>query len=119
MNRATPTPHYDGHDLMSLYISQAGDPHVDLRPEYVAQLRSTVLARLAPARPAKRWQARLLIGSGLAAASITFALLWLGGPTIAWAQVAKALQAQPWVHGKVLDSEGGELFEQWLSASRD
>jgi hypothetical protein len=114
----------DDEELMSRYISEAGDPHVEPRPEHVARLRSLVLERLGPPgpHPARRWRARLLVGSGLAllgsAAAVVLVLVTLSRPAIAWAQVAQALQGQPWVHGKVVGPDGKELFEQWLSSDR-
>ncbi|HEX8199207.1 MAG TPA: hypothetical protein VF590_01875, partial [Isosphaeraceae bacterium] len=105
---------------MTRYISEAGDPHVEPPPEHVARLRSLLLERLGPPRPrpARRWKARLLVGSGMAAAAAVLALLTLVRPGIAWAQVAEALRDRPWVHGKVVGPDGKELVEQWLSSDR-
>ncbi len=109
----------DEEELMSRYISEAGEPHVEPRPEHVASLRSLLLERLGPPhpRPAPRWKARLLVGSGLVALVLT--LLMLNRPVIAWAQVAQAIQGRPWVHGKVVGPDGKELVEQWLSSNRE
>jgi hypothetical protein len=119
MRPATPDQPDEGDELMGPYISEAGDPHVEPRPEHVAHVRSLLLERLGPPRTARRWRARLLVGSGLAAAlAIVVGLLAIGRPVVAWAQVAKALQERPWIHGTVKDADGKVLFEQWLSSDR-
>jgi hypothetical protein len=116
----------DEEGLMARDISEAGDSHVEPRPEHVARLRSLLLERLGPPRPhpARRWKSRLLVGSGLAllgsglAATVVLVLVTLSRPAIAWAQVARALQGRPWVHGEVVGPDGKKLFEQWLSSDR-
>lgn len=126
MPRATPDQP-DEEELMSRYISEAGDPHVEPRPEHVARLRSLLLERLGPPRPhaARRRKARLLVGTGLAlvgsglSAAVVLVLVTLSRPAIAWAQVAQALQRRPWVHGKVVGPDGKELVEQWVSSDRE
>ena len=63
-------------DLLTLLISQAGDPKVEPRPEHVASLRALLLDRLGPPRAARSWRTRLLVGSGLAAACLLGVLAW-------------------------------------------
>lgn len=117
MNRATSDRRDE--EVIRLLISEAGDPHVEPRPEHVAQLRSLLLDRLAPPRPARRWKARLLVGSGLAAMTIVLTMLAMSRPAIAWAQVAEALRQRPWVHGRIVGPDGKELVESWLSSDRE
>ncbi len=116
---ATPGQPDEREELMNLYLSEAGAPFVEPRPEHVERLRSLLLERLCPTRPARRWKARLLVGSGLAALSVVLALLTFGRPAIAWAQVSEALQGRPWVHCAMGGPDGKPLFEQWLSSNRD
>src|SRR4051794_13546050 len=87
MPRATPSQP-DEEELMARYLAEAGDPHVEPPPEHVARLRSLLLDRLAPSspRPGRRWAARVLVGSGLAAAAVVLAMMMLSRPVIAWAQ---------------------------------
>ena len=84
-------------------VSEAGDPTVVPRPEYVSGLRATIFNRLGPTRLRPAGGSRLLVGSGLAAAAslpqLTLTLA-LSRPANAWAQVAQALQARPWVHSQ-------------------
>ena len=46
MRPATPDPPDEGEELMSRFIAEAGDPHVEPPVEHVARLRSLLLARL-------------------------------------------------------------------------
>ena len=117
MRPPTPDPPSE-EELIGHLIAQAGDPHVAARPEHVAGLRALLLERLGPPQRPRRWRAPLLAGSGLAAAAVVLALLALGRPGIAWAQVAQALRGRPWVHGTVAGPDGKVLFEQWLSSDR-
>jgi hypothetical protein len=118
MSRATPDQPDDGEELWCLYISEAGDPSVESRPEHFAHLRSRIHERLGQPRLARRWKARLLVGSGLAALLVVLAILSLGRSAIAWAQMAEALQGRPWVHGTVVGPDGKLLVEEWLSSNR-
>jgi hypothetical protein len=121
MNRATRDQPDRNEDWIGSRISEAGDPRVEPRREHVETLRSLVLGRLHPSRPTRRWKARLLVGSGLAALMFAAAvvLLTLGRPVIAWAQVAEALQGRPWVHGKLVGPDDKVMFEEWLSSNRN
>jgi hypothetical protein len=118
MNEVTPDRADDGEEeLMRRLISEAGDPAVAPRDEYVSGLRSLVLDRLWPPRRDARWRARLLLGSGLAAtalAALMLALVLLR-PANAWAQVARALQGRPWVHTRTLGPDGKPYGEAWFS----
>lgn len=117
MNRPTFDRLDDGEEaLMQELVSEAGDPAVAPRPEFVASLRETLFNRLERPRPARR-RARLLIGTGLAAAAIVAAVLAvpLFRPANAWAQVAKALQAQAWVHTTTIGPDGKSVGESWFS----
>ena len=76
MSRLTPDRPDEDEDLLTLLISEAGDPKVVPRPEHVAGLRMLLLDRLGPPRAARPWKTRLLIGSGLAAACLLGVLAW-------------------------------------------
>ena len=118
MNRATPGQPEDQEKLMGRLIRTAGDPTVVPRAEYIASLRASVLEHLGPPQPSPRRSARLLIGSGMAALVLTavvLALVLLRPANMAWAQVAKALQEQPWVHTRTLGPDGKQSGEAWLS----
>lgn len=115
----TPSPPDDEEALMGLYLSEAGDPRVEARPEHVTELRTRILERLEPRRSAWRSRGRLLVGSGLAALVVIAAVSMLSRPGIAWAQVASALQKRPWIHGTVAGPDGKTIFEQWLSLNRE
>lgn len=125
MRPSTPNQHGEPHqpqddeELMRQYISEAGDPSVAPPPEHVAKVRSLLLERLDPPRPVWRRKGRLLVGSGVVAVSVLFALLMLDRPVIAWDELAKALQGRAWVHGTVVGSDGNQLFEEWLSSNRE
>ena len=117
MNRPTPGPlDDDEEELMRELVSEAGDPAVAPRPEFVAGLRQTIFNRLDPPRLTRR-RVRLLIGSVFAAAAVVAVVLTVSlfRPGNAWAQVAKALQAQAWVHSRTLGPDGKEFGEGWFS----
>ncbi len=117
MNRATPSPlDDDEEELMRELVSEAGNPAVAPRPEFVAGLRETIFNRLEPERRARR-RVRLLIGSVFAAAAVVAAVLTVSifWPANAWAQVAKVLQAQAWVHSRTFGPDGKEVGEGWFS----
>jgi hypothetical protein len=119
MNAVTPGRADDGEEeeLMRRLISEAGDPAVAPRDEYVSGLRSLVLDRLGPPRRTARWRTRLLVGSGMAAAVLVAVVLALvlSRPANAWAQVARALQGRPWVHTRTLGPDGKPYGEAWFS----
>ncbi len=116
MNRPTQGPLDDDEQWMRVLVSEAGDPAVAARPEFVASLRETIFNRLDSSRMARR-RARLMIGSGFAAAAVVAAILTVSllRPSNAWAQVAKAFQAQAWVHSRTLGPDGKEVGEGWFS----
>jgi hypothetical protein len=64
---------------MSRLVSEAGDPTVEPRPEYVADLRSLILDRLGPARIDRPSRTRWLLVSGVAAACLAAVLAWPRG----------------------------------------
>jgi len=104
-------------ESMRRLISEAGDPAVVPRAEYVSGLRLLILDGLGPPRLATRWKARLLVGSGMAAAALAAGMLALVlfRPANAWAQVALALQGRPWVHTRTLGPDGKVYGEAWFS----
>ena len=57
MNQPTSNNRVDDVDLVSGWVTEAGDPNVVARPEHVEQLRALLLDRLGPACPRKRWYA--------------------------------------------------------------
>ncbi len=117
MNRPTPASlDHDDEELIRDLVRQAGDPAVALRPEFVAGLRETIFNRLDSTRPERR-RVRILIGSGVAAAGVIAAVVTVSlfRPANAWAQVAKALQAQAWVHHRTLGPDGKQVGESWFS----
>jgi hypothetical protein len=118
MNPVTPGGSDDEEEEpMRRLISEAGDPAVVPRAEYVSGLRRLILDRLGPPRRAAHWRARLLVGSGLAAAALAAVTLALAlfRPASAWAQVAQALQGRPWVHTRTLGPDGKPYGEAWFS----
>jgi hypothetical protein len=64
---------------MSRLVSEAGDPTVEPRPEYVADLRALILDRLGPPRTDRPSRTRWLVISGLAAACLVAVLAWPRG----------------------------------------
>ena len=64
---------------MSRLVSEAGDPKVEPRPEYVADLRALILDRLGPPRTDRLSRTRWLVVSGLAAACLVAVLAWPRG----------------------------------------
>ena len=98
MNQVTPgRPEADDDDrgtFLRCLLSEAGDPAVVPRPEYVSDLRLLILEHVGPPQRAVRWRSRLVVGSGLAAAGLAAVVLAiaLSRPANAWAQVAHALQ---------------------------
>jgi hypothetical protein len=54
-----------------------------------------------------------------AAVAVCLALgLWLWLPSDLWADVVKAVQAKPWIHGTLRGAKPGESREFWISTSR-
>jgi len=64
---------------MSQLVSEAGDPEVEPRPEYVADLRALILDRLVPLRTDRPSRMRWLVVSGLAVACSVAVLAWPRG----------------------------------------
>ena len=118
MNHAMPGLSDDGdEELLARLVSEAGDPSVTPRPEYVAGLRDLLIDRLGAPQRAGRLGTKLLVGSGLAAlalGAVTLALL-IPRPAIAWTQVAQALKGLPWVHTRTLGPDGKEYGQAWFS----
>ncbi len=118
MSRAMPgQPDDDEERLMSRLVSEAGDPAIAPRPEYVSSLRALILDRLGPPQRAARRTSRLLIGSALTVLAVVAAALALTllRPADAWAQVAKALQGRTWVHTRTLGPDDKQYGESWFS----
>src|SRR5579863_6042125 len=68
------------------------------------------------------WQ-RAAIATGVAACVLAVALLWPTRATVAWAQVAAAVQGRPWIHvqekyADVATAEGWVSTTHGISASR-
>ena len=105
---------------MAQLISEAGDPAVEPRPEHVEAVRSAILERLGPPRHARRWKPRLVAASAAAtvAAVASLLALALGRPTVAWGQVAEAMQGRPWIHGQTLGPDGRVASETWFSPGK-
>jgi hypothetical protein len=71
---------------------------------------------------AGRWPKAALAAAGLAAAILVGVLLWNRPQGVAWAQVAEAVRAMPWIHVKNhMQAVGGESYSQeaWASFSRN
>jgi hypothetical protein len=66
-------------DALPQLVLEAGDPTVEPRPEYVADLRALVLDHLGP--PLAEWKsrARWLVVPGLAAACLAAVFVWPRG----------------------------------------
>ncbi len=108
----------DAESLLQQVIAEAGDPAVEPRPEFVAELRSLLLERLGPPRRARSWRPRFMIGSAVAAGLVvaaTVVVAMLLRPANAWAQVAQALEREPWVHTRTLGLDGVVHVETWSS----
>jgi hypothetical protein len=103
--------------LLERLITEAGDPAVAPRTEYVAGLRLLISERLGAPRRWGRWRAKVLVGSGMAAAALAAIAVGfaLSRPANAWAQVAQALQGQTWVHTRTLGPDGKPRSESWFS----
>ncbi len=69
----------DDDELLSLLVSEAGDPQVELRPEHIAELRALLLDRLGPSRVNRPWRMPLLIGAALAASCLVAVFAWPRG----------------------------------------
>ncbi|MFI5456204.1 MAG: hypothetical protein ACHRXM_12220 [Isosphaerales bacterium] len=118
MNRPTSNNHEDDDETRG-WISEAGDPCVEPRPEHVEQLRGLLLDRLGPPRRnattppwlnAARWlvAACVLVAAGLGIFNV------LARPVNAWARVAQAMQEKTWIH---VVSQVSKDFssESWIS----
>lgn len=71
----------------------------------------------AAATPKPRRTGPVFIAATIAAAVVAALLLWPGQSTVAWAQVAEALGAKPWIHGITTGADGKLRSEFWYSFS--
>jgi hypothetical protein len=78
VSRLTPDRH-NADDVMSRLVLEAGDPVVEPRPEYIAELRALILSRLGPPRAGRPSMRLWLVASGLAAACLVVVLAWPRG----------------------------------------
>jgi hypothetical protein len=118
MNQPTSDNHGNDLDDVSRWIAEAGDPSVEPRPEHIDHLRSLLLDRLGPVRrrtpqlgfQLARWlvAACFVIAAGLGIVSL------LVRPANAWARVAKAMQAKPWIHIATRGPNSPQT-ESWIS----
>ena len=115
-----PTSNNRGNDLddVSRWVAEAGDPSVEPRPEHVERLRTLLLDRLGPVRrqtPRLEFQlARWLVAACFLIAAGMGIFSLLVRPVNAWASVAKALQAKPWIH-IVTRGPNAPKQESWIS----
>jgi hypothetical protein len=67
----------------------------------------------------RRRQRFALTTTSIAAAALVLlgVGLWLARPTVSWADVARAVQEKPWIHGTSKDRDGATR-EVWLSPTR-
>jgi hypothetical protein len=110
----------------SCQVPPPGDQFVRTLAERARrELRSTLaevpkagLPRLAEKSTARSWRRAAVVAAGLAAAMLFGVLLWSRQEGVAWAEVAKAVRALPWIHIKAVGGKG-ESQETWLSFSRN
>jgi hypothetical protein len=98
-------------------VEQARDADV---PEEVltrALQRAHVLGAATPVRRF-RPDRRLLLGAAAAVLLLVSAALWLAWPAESWADVARAVQGKPWVHGTAKLPDG-ETTELWFAPGRE
>jgi hypothetical protein len=121
MNQPTSNNRVDDVDEICAWISEAGDPSVEPRPEHAEHVRALLLDRLGPVR-----LSTLPVGFKLARWSVAACLLIAAGlgifrlflrPVDAWARVAQALQEKPWIH-IVSRGPDGPQTECWISPMR-
>jgi hypothetical protein len=71
----------------------------------------------APVPPRRRLGRRLVLTAAAAALVLLGVGLWLARPAVSWADVARAVQEKPWIHGTTKDRDGATR-EVWLSPTR-
>jgi hypothetical protein len=68
-------------------------------------------------RRSRRWMG-YCITMAAAAIILIAAPVWLFAPSDGWAQVVRAVQVKPWIHG-VVQLPGGRRRETWISCTRE
>ena len=89
-------------------------------PEAVMQ---RVLDRAARGGSPIRWTNRrsrqkTVFGFAAAVAACVILGLWFSRPSDLWAEVVRAVQVKPWIHGTLQGANPGESREFWFSTSR-
>ena len=69
-------------------------------------------------RIAHRVRQKAVLGFAAAVAACIALGLWFSRPSDLWADVVKAVQAKPWIHGTLPGAKPGQSRELWLSTSR-
>jgi hypothetical protein len=69
-------------------------------------------------RTGLRSRRNLVVGFASAVAACVALGLWFSRPSDLWADVVKAVQAKPWIHGTRQGANPGQSSEFWISASR-
>ncbi len=98
-------------------IEQARDravPEAALARSLDRARRVAVVAPLHPPRVSRR----LLVGAAAAVLLAAGAGLWLFRPADTWADVARAVEARPWVHG-TSTAPDGKTTELWFAPGRE
>jgi hypothetical protein len=71
----------------------------------------------APVPPRLRLGRRLVLTAAAAALVLLGVGLWLARPAVSWADVARAVQEKPWIHGTSKERDGATR-EVWLAPTR-
>ena len=108
-------PAADDADIQG-WITEAGDPGIEPRPEHIEQVRELLLNGIGPAAPRRSWPRPFLwLAAACLLAAATLGILSLPGRSDnAWARVVQALQERPWVH-LVMQGPGRPSDETWVS----
>ena len=61
---------------------------------------------------------KAVLGFAAAVAGFIALGLWFSRPADLWAEVVKAVQAKPWIHGTLRGAKLGQPHEFWISTSR-
>jgi len=69
-------------------------------------------------RPPHRSRLIAVLGFAAAAAACIALGVWFLRPSDLWADVVKAVQAKPWIHGTLRGTSPGQSREFWISTSR-